>query len=360
MSRWSAYPINRILIFCCCFSVLMGCSRELAPGNAVAMQLQKAESMIDAFYSFEAEQLRPILSTAGDAQARLLDYQGWAEGGNYLVMERAPCATVASDKIDCAITVQDDPVLALETGFNVTDTFHLSFDGENIVDVRTSSNDQPIYYEARQWVEDNMPEVMAGPCRRENELRVTPGDCARAMTDGYAKFLSAKKSEEARSHSGLLVPDDFEVPVLVETDSFKLVPLGPDVVEQDYEAYMSSIAHLQATFTRSTDWPREDIDYEAAMADMLAEQARFSERRSFAYAVLTSDGTRERGCLYIRPSSRPAFDAEVVLWVTQTEFEAGFDAELYDWAQNWISSSWPMSNVVYPGRSISWDEWEAF
>ena len=359
MSNWSAYPITRFLISGCCFSALMGCSRELDPDNTMAMQLKKAESMIDAFYSFEPEQLRPILNTAGDAQARLLDYQGWAEGGNYLVMERPPCTPMASDQIDCAITVQDDPVLALETGFNVTDTFHLSFDGENIVDVRTSSNDQPIYYEARQWVEENMPEVMSGPCRRENGLRVTPGDCARAMTDGYASFLRAKKSEEDGSDSALLVPNDFEVPVLVETDSFKLVPLGPDVVEQDYEAYMSSIAHLQATFTRSTDWPREDIDHEAAMADMLAEQARFNERRSFAYAVLTSDGTRERGCLYIRPSSRPAFDAEVVMWVTQTEFEAGFDAELYSWAQNWISSSWPMSKVVYPGRSLAWDEWDA-
>ena len=94
------------------------------------------------------------------------------------------------------------------------------------------------------------------------------------------------------------------------------------------------------------------------MADMLAEQARFNERRSFAYAVLTSDGTRERGCLYIRPSSRSAFDAEVVMWVTQLEFDAGFDAELYAWAQNWISSSWPMSKVVYPGRSVAWDEWD--
>ena len=124
---------------------------------------------------------------------------------------------MASDQIDCAITVQDDPVLALETGFNVTDTFHLSFDGENIVDVKTSSNDQPIYYEARQWVQENMPEVMTGPCRRENGLRVTPGDCARAMTGGYARFLETKKSEEDRFDSAVLVPHDFEVPVLVET-----------------------------------------------------------------------------------------------------------------------------------------------
>jgi len=358
MLNWSAYPIIRILISACCFSVLLGCSRELSPDDTAAMQLQKAESMIDAFYSFEAERLRPILNTAGDAQAKLLDYQGWAEGGNYLVMKRAPCSPVASNKIDCAITVQDDPVLALETGFNVTDTFHLSFEGENIVDVQTSSNDQPIYYEARQWVEENMPEVMAGPCRRENGLRLTPGDCARAMTGGYARFLREKKSQEAGSGSALLVPDDFEVPVLVETESFKLVPLGPEVVDQDYEAYMSSIAHLQATFTRSTDWPREDIDRQAAMADMRAEQARFNERRSFAYAVLTPDGTRERGCLYIRPASKPGFDAEVVLWVTQAEFDAGFDAELYAWTQTWIATFWPMTEAVYPGRSVSWNDWD--
>ena len=357
MSNWSTYLI-RILIFGCCFSALIGCSRELSSDNTEAIQLQKAEEMIDAFYSFEAERLRPILDTAGEAQAKLLDYQGWAEGGNYLIMERAPCTPVASAQIDCAITVQDDPVLALETGFNVTDTFHLSFDGQNIVDVNTSSNDQPIYYEARQWVQENMPEVMAGPCRRENGLRVTPGDCARAMTDGYARFLKTKKSEEEKSDNAVLVPDDFEVPVLVETESFKLVPLGPDVVNQDYEAYMSSIAHLQTTFTRSTDWPREDIDHEAAMKDMLAEQARFNERQAFAYAVLTPDGSRERGCLYIRPSSKSGFDAEVMLWVTQIEFDAGFDAELYAWAQTWISASWPLINVAYPGRAIGWNEWD--
>ena len=92
---------------------------------------------------------------------------------------------------------------------------------------------------------------------------------------------------------------------------------------------------------------------------MLAEQARFNERRSFAYAVLTSDGTRERGCLYIRPSSRPAFDAEVVMWLHKRNLRAGLMQSSSNWAQNWISSSWPMSKVVYPGRSLAWNEWDA-
>ena len=192
MSNRPANLITRMLMFGCCFLALMGCSRELDPEAILALQLQKAESMVDAFYSFDAQRLRPILDKAGEAQAKLLDYQGWAEGGNYIVIKRAPCALVENDKVDCSITVQDDPVLALETGFNVTDTFHVSFDGVEIVGVQTSSNDQPIYYEAIQWVEENMPDVMAGPCRRENGFWLTPGDCARAMTSGFARFMQVR------------------------------------------------------------------------------------------------------------------------------------------------------------------------
>ncbi|MEE4278751.1 MAG: hypothetical protein V2I82_09840 [Halieaceae bacterium] len=315
--------------------------------------------MIDAFYSFDADRLRPILAKAGDAQGRILGYQGWAEGGNYIVVERAPCAPQAENKVDCAITVQDDPVVALETGFNVTDTFHLTFEGSDIVDVKTSSNDQPIYYEARQWVEENMPEVMSGPCRREEGLRVTPGDCARAMTDGYRKFLEARKAAAAATENSAFVPSGFEVPVEVDAGEFKLVPLGPELVDLDYEAYMSSIEHLQRTFTRSTDWPHEDIDADAAMQDMLNEQSRFERRVSFAYGVLSADAKRERGCVYIRPSSKDGYDAEVSLWVTKAEFDAGFDASLYQWTQEWIAQEWPFTNVAFPGRAIEWEAWDA-
>jgi hypothetical protein len=92
--------------------------------------------------------------------------------------------------LSCAITVQDDPVLALKTGFNVTDTFALTFEDGHIVSIETSSNDQPIYYEARKWVVENMPEVMTGPCKDRNNGGKTPGDCARAMTAGYAKYYA--------------------------------------------------------------------------------------------------------------------------------------------------------------------------
>lgn len=155
------------------------------------------------------------------------------------------------------------------------------------------------------------------------------------------------------------VPADFNVPTLVETENFKLVPLGPELVDIDFDAYMSSIEHLQTTFTRSTSWPHNDISAADAMKDMENEQSRFQNRKSFAYAVLTPDGTRERGSLYVSPSSVEGYDAVVRMWVTKAEYDAGFDANLYAWATGWVESEWPFAKVAYPGRAIDWDSWDA-
>lgn len=155
------------------------------------------------------------------------------------------------------------------------------------------------------------------------------------------------------------IAPDFALPKLVEEPGFRLVPLGPALTEIDYRAYMSSIAHLQATFTRSIGWPHEGLTLNDAVADMETEAGRFARRESFAYAVLTPDGTRERGCVYVYPSKVPGHDAQVVMWVTAAEYEAGFDAELYAWTKEWLARDWPFKNVAYPGRSIAWDDWDA-
>lgn len=166
-------------------------------------------------------------------------------------------------------------------------------------------------------------------------------------------------AEAAASLETAFIPEDFEAPVLVEGEGFQIVPLGPDLVAIDFEAYMSSIEHLQQTFTRSTNWPTEGITDEEAMLDMENEQRRFRNRESFAYAVLTPDGTRERGCVYVYPSPKPGYDAMVRMWVTKAEFDAGFDAELETWVKQWVAETWPFEDVAYPGRSIAWSTWDA-
>lgn len=156
-----------------------------------------------------------------------------------------------------------------------------------------------------------------------------------------------------------LVPAQFTVPTSVETAGFKVVPLGPKLAKVDFDAYMSSIEHLQKTFTRSTDWPHKGISDADAMRDMEAEQARFQSRSSFAYAVLTPDGSRERGCVYVYPSTVKGYDAVVRIWVTKAEYDAGFDAELYTWVTNWIRTDWPFEKAAYPGRAIEWTTWDS-
>jgi len=187
----------------------------------------------------------------------------------------------------------------------------------------------------------------------------TSGILALALLAGCSPAAEAPDAEPTvEPLNASFVAADFDVPTLVETYSFKIVPLGPDLVQVDYEAYMSSIEHLQTTFTRSTGWPHAGLTDEDAMKDMETEQGRFERRESFAYAVLTPDGSRERGCVYVYPSTIPGYDAVVRLWVTKAEFDAGFDDELNAWTKEWIAKDWPFSEVAYPGRAITWEEWD--
>ncbi|MFK7914303.1 MAG: hypothetical protein AB8B93_10350 [Pseudomonadales bacterium] len=150
-----------------------------------------AESFIDAFYSFDPGRLAPIMAAAPETAPRLLYYQGSAKGGNYEVLLRTPCARDEEGIVNCPVKVKDDRVQALGTGFDVTDTFHLSFDEGTLVKVTTSSNDQDIYREAAVWVRETMPEVMAGPCANRNTPEGTPVECSRAMTAGYKAFVAS-------------------------------------------------------------------------------------------------------------------------------------------------------------------------
>ena len=160
-----------------------------AQRSLISQRLAVAEQFIDAFYSFSAERLQPLLQHSDDSAKQILRYQAWAKGGNYKVIHRAACRAETEELILCDITVEDDLVLALHTGFNVTDTFHLRFSAAHITQLDTSSNDQPIYYEAKEWVNQHLPKIASGPCAPEAN---TAELCAQAMKLGYQQFYAAK------------------------------------------------------------------------------------------------------------------------------------------------------------------------
>jgi hypothetical protein len=160
--------------------------------------LTTAETFVDAFYSFDPGRLTSLLSSADESWPQILSYQAWAEGGHYEIVERMPCEGTEEGVIRCSITVRDDLIAALDLGWWVTDHFDLTFlDGE-IVSGATSSNDPQVYIDARTWVQENRPDLVAEPCERDLEtgVRLTPGLCAVAMRQGYLEFRESDEFPE--------------------------------------------------------------------------------------------------------------------------------------------------------------------
>ena len=172
--------------------IVSGCAAPNATEHLSARpELASAERLIDAFYSFDAARLRAAMSAAPTSQPQLLYYQGWAEGGNYVVLERKPCRQSAGDELSCDITVRDDLIAALRTGYWVTDTFHLTLRDGRIIKVRNSSNDPPDFDQALNWVKRKRPDVMTGPCKGFFAGGPTPQDCVRAVVAGFAAYRAA-------------------------------------------------------------------------------------------------------------------------------------------------------------------------
>ncbi len=144
------------------------------------------------------------------------------------------------------------------------------------------------------------------------------------------------------------VPDDFEIPALLETDRFRLRMLSVDDVEKDYEAVIESRELLHRMF--GGPWPRPGFTLEENLADLERHQQEFLSRKAFAYTVVSLDETRVLGCVYIEPPETTESDAVVVMWVRQTEYDKGLDEILFNTVRDWISSDWPFKMVDYPGR----------
>ncbi len=173
--------------------LLTGCGKSADSGD---QRIETAESFVDAFYSFDPDVLRETLLSAEDSIPSILFYQGWAEGGNYEIVERIPCAFDPEGAISCSITVKDDLIGALGIDFDVTDTFHLIFSGEQIVAVTNSSNDPQEYHDAKKWVQENRPELINEPCMGFFDGGPTPGICVRAMVKGFAEFGTSNRVSE--------------------------------------------------------------------------------------------------------------------------------------------------------------------
>ena len=158
-----------------------------------------------------------------------------------------------------------------------------------------------------------------------------------------------------------LVPSDFQVPSVLETNKLRLRMLTVNDVVKDYDAVMSSIEHLQKTkpFGPNSTWPKKNLTFEQDLIDLGWHQKEFQTRSSFAYTVTNLDETECLGCMYIFPSPNSEYDAEIIMWVRQSEIDKGLDQYLYTTVKQWLKDKWPFTNPGYPGRDIDWETWNS-
>lgn len=154
------------------------------------------------------------------------------------------------------------------------------------------------------------------------------------------------------------VPADFEAPKALETEHYRLRTLTVGDVVKDYDAVISSEKHIQESVWPGSNWPT-GLTLEQNLIDLGWHQKEFQRNRSFAYTVIDPGETRVLGCVYIYPTRKAGFDAEVYLWTRPPEQTSVIDEDsLRGVVRQWLEDDWPFENAVFPGTDVDWEEWE--
>ena len=170
-------------------------------------------------------------------------------------------------------------------------------------------------------------------------------------------FLAAGLGVLTAQSSRPFVPKEFKAPDRLETDRFRLRMLTVNDVVKDYDAVMTSVEHLRGVFGPGSSWPPADLTLEQDLIDLGWHQKEFQRRSSFAYTVMNLPETQCLGCVYIFPTAKQGYDAEVTLWVRKSEYAKGLDSILFGAVKKWVSEKWPFKNPGYPDREIQWEKW---
>ena len=155
------------------------------------------------------------------------------------------------------------------------------------------------------------------------------------------------------------VPNSVLVPTGIKNKEFKIRMLTIHDLVLDYDAVMTSIEHLKGVFGPNSSWPSKNLTLEQDLVDLAWHQKEFEIKSSFAYTVLNLNETQCLGCLYINPTEKVGYDAEIIFWVRKSEIANGLDERLFSEIKFWLSKEWWFKNVGFPARLIDWEQWNA-
>lgn len=146
------------------------------------------------------------------------------------------------------------------------------------------------------------------------------------------------------------VPVGFEPPRSLETEHFRLEPLGPQHNEADLAAWMSSIEHIRSTVGYPDgNWPPlTGMTPEENLRDLVRHADDFAERTGFTFTVLDPGVNSVIGCVYLYPGASTESDVTVQSWVRADRSE--LDGQLAGAVAGWLDSDWPWERVDRCGR----------
>jgi hypothetical protein len=155
------------------------------------------------------------------------------------------------------------------------------------------------------------------------------------------------------------LPEDFVVPTLVAGPRFQIRPVTIHDVVRVYDAIIRSRGELIALFGTVAGWPPAQYTLEDCLIDIAWQQKEATLRRSFSFAVLSTDETDLLGVIHVRPPVKLGADAVIAYWVRSEVAMPGLEDELRDFVGEWVTSAWPFKKVHQPGREIAWSDWVA-
>jgi virginiamycin B lyase len=145
------------------------------------------------------------------------------------------------------------------------------------------------------------------------------------------------------------VPESFMAPPPPAMPGYTWNILEPEILNQDYAAL--------ATLGGKAGPMKTTIDED--YGEVKRHRWEFQHQTSFAYGVLTADGSEEVACVYVNPSKKAGYEATVRVVVTAHGEQMNLLPTLQSAVKDWIKASFPFKTVAYPGLDIPMSDWNA-
>ena len=154
------------------------------------------------------------------------------------------------------------------------------------------------------------------------------------------------------------LPEDFAHPERVELPTgHHLRPIRADDVDLDLPAVLGSRERLWSLYGAAWGWPPAGMTREQDRADLARHEAEIAAHESFNYALLDEAESELLGCVYVDPTRRAGYDAEVSWWVVDRLVGTDVERALDELVPRWLEREWPLPRIGYVPRDVPWEEW---